>query len=109
MNNVVLEYRKIVNLCTTEALVLDELKKAGEKMDVKDLIKLIDKDRTTIQKALSRLYRLEYVDRRQINLSRGFKLVYFINKEKDIYNVIEKKLKDELQEFYNQVKEFYNK
>lgn len=51
-----------------------------EKISVKDIVPKSNKDRTTVQKVLTKLLKAGWISKRQINLERGFHFVYFRTK-----------------------------
>jgi len=60
---------------------------------VKELISILDKDRTTIQKLLVVLVEKKLIQKRQFNLSRGFMFEYKINiTKKEIFDMLKKSI-----------------
>lgn len=93
--NYLIEFRDILGINRTEALVLVELeKKKG--LSVKEILEALNKDRTTVQKILLRLKKIGYVEKRQMNLTRGFMYVYYLVDKRVLEEKIEKKLVEDL-------------
>lgn len=81
---------KLYNLTKTEVEILLLLWK--EPRDIVTIKTKLKKDRTTIQKCIKNLHRKDMVSIKQINLTRGFKFIYYANEEeflKDLKNKIE--------------------
>ena len=94
------------NLNESEYSVFAELMKTKKGLSVKDIVEKIDKDRTTVQKILSKLLKRGLCMKRQINLDRGFMFVYFSKNNNEIIKEIEinletyfKNLKDSLEKW----------
>lgn len=67
------------SLSKTEYLLLDFFQKQNDNLTTIDIAKKLNKDRTTIQKAIKSLHEKDIVDKRQINLeSGGYMYVYKI-------------------------------
>ena len=66
----------------SEYAVFSSIISSKSGLSVKNIVEKIDKDRTTVQKILTKLLRRGLVMKRQMNLDRGFMFVYF-SKNKD--------------------------
>ena len=77
------------NLNESEYAIFAQLIKSPSGLSVKDLVEKVDKDRTTVQKILSKLVKRGLLMKRQMNLERGFMFVYFSKNRSDIINEIE--------------------
>ncbi len=77
------------NLNESEYLIFAELIRSNNGLSVKELVKIIKKDRTTIQKILIKLLRRNLILKRQVNLDRGFMFVYFAKGKEEIIKDIE--------------------
>ncbi len=80
------------NLTDSEYSVFSELIKSKKGLSVKQLVSKVKKDRTTIQKILSRLVRRKLLMKRQMNLDRGFMFVYFAKNKDEIINEVEENI-----------------
>lgn len=100
-----LENRKVLDLSKTEMLALLELGKYNQRLSVKELVVKMKKDRTTIQKVVNKLLgnkkpeEKKFLQKKQINLDRGFMFVYFLNKDNNVFDLMENKLENTLKEF----------
>lgn len=73
------------NLKKTDMNVLKILLESREEMSIEDIIKFVDKDRTTIQRAVKNLFEKELIKRRQINLEKGgYTFVYSAKPKSDL-------------------------
>lgn len=63
-------------------------------LSVKEIVEKVNKDRTTVQKILSKLLKMGLLMKRQINLDRGFMFVYFSKNKSEIIGEIDKNVKD---------------
>lgn len=77
------------NLNESEYLIFAELIKSRKGLSVKELVEKVEKDRTTIQKILTKLLKRDLLMKRQINLDRGFMFVYFSKNKEEIVKEIE--------------------
>ncbi|MFW6285602.1 MAG: helix-turn-helix domain-containing protein [Nanoarchaeota archaeon] len=77
------------NLNESEYQIFAELIKSKKGLSVKDLVEKVNKDRTTVQKILSKLISRRLLIKRQINLDRGFMFVYFSKNKDEIISEIE--------------------
>ena len=48
---------------------------------IKEIVEKVGKDRTTVQKVVTKLLKEGFINKRQINLDRGFMFVYKINQD----------------------------
>lgn len=85
----------VYNLNKSESLFLLKLSK-NDILSVKEMSSIMKKDRTTSQKILSKLYRKNIIDKKQLNLDRGFMFVYFIKDKDKFWNTIKNSLIEEL-------------
>jgi predicted transcriptional regulator len=77
------------NLNESEYLIFAEIIKSKKGLSVKELVEKIEKDRTTVQKILTKLLKRQLLVKRQINLDRGFMFVYFSKNKDEIVDEIE--------------------
>ena len=89
------------NLNDSEFAIFVELMKASRGLSVKELVEKVDKDRTTVQKILSKLLKRELLMKRQMNLDRGFMFVYFSKNKEEIIKEIEANV----EQYYRNLKE----
>ncbi len=94
------------NLNDSEYLVFAELMKTKTGLSVKEIVEKVQKDRTTVQKILTKLLKRGLCMKRQMNLERGFMFVYFSKNKTEIIEEIEenvdsyfKGLKDSLEKW----------
>ena len=78
------------NLNDSEYLVFGELMKSKSGLSVKEIVEKVEKDRTTVQKILSKLLKRGLLMKRQMNLERGFMFVYFSKNKQEIIEDVEK-------------------
>lgn len=81
------------NLNESEYRVFSSIIKSKKGLSVKELVEKIQKDRTTIQKILTKLLKRKLLNKRQINLDRGFMFVYFSKNKEEIILEIEENVK----------------
>lgn len=77
------------NLNESEYAIFSQLIKSKRGLSVKELVEKINKDRTTVQKILTKLINRNLLMKRQMNLDRGFMFVYFSKNRDEIVNEIE--------------------
>lgn len=77
------------SLNDSEYAIFAELIKSKSGLSVKELVEKVEKDRTTVQKILSKLVKRDLLTKRQMNLDRGFMFVYFSKNRNNIINEIE--------------------
>ncbi len=92
----------------TDFLVIDNLLKNEKGLSVIDLVKIINRDRTTIQKVMIKLLEKELCYKRQINLDRGFMFIYFAKDKIKLISEIEKSLDSQFKELKNKLKNWGN-
>jgi len=78
------------SLSSSEYDVLNEIMKHKKGTSIKDLIKRLEKQRTTIQKIISKLIQKDLIKRRQLNLDRGYMYIYLAKNKEEIVKEIEK-------------------
>jgi predicted transcriptional regulator len=89
------------NLNDSEYAVFSEIMNSKSGLNVKELVDRVKKDRTTIQKILSKLVKRGLLIKRQMNLDRGFMFVYFSKNKKEVIKEIEENIKS----YFEKVKE----
>lgn len=77
------------NLNDSEYAIFSQLIKSKRGLSVKELVEKVEKDRTTVQKILSKLLKRNLLMKRQMNLDRGFMFVYFSKNRDEIIKEIE--------------------
>ena len=77
------------NLNDSEYLIFNEIIKNRSGLSVKQLVEIFGKERTTIQKILSKLVKKNLLTKRQVNLERGFMFLYISKNKKDLVKEIE--------------------
>jgi predicted transcriptional regulator len=78
------------SLNDSEYAIFSEIMLSQSGLSVKELVEKVKKDRTTVQKILSKLMKRGLLMKRQMNLDRGFMFVYFSKHKKEIIQEIEK-------------------
>jgi len=78
------------DLNDSEYKIFEQLMKSSRGQSVKELVEKVGKDRTTVQKILTKLLDKELITKRQMNLDRGFMFVYFSKNRKEVVEEIEK-------------------
>ncbi len=78
------------NLNDSEYLVFAELMKTKNGLSVKEIVEKVQKDRTTVQKILTKLLKRGLLMKRQMNLERGFMFVYYSKNRTEIIEEVEK-------------------
>ncbi len=68
--------------------------KSSGGLSVKEIVDKVQKDRTTVQKILSKLLKMGLLMKRQVNLDRGFMFVYFSKNKGEIIEDIDKNVKE---------------
>jgi predicted transcriptional regulator len=89
------------SLNESEYLIFAEIIKSKKGLSVKELVEKIQKDRTTVQKILTKLLKRELLVKRQINLDRGFMFVYFSKNKDDIV----KEIGENVDSYFAKIKE----
>lgn len=77
------------NLNDSEYAIFSQLIKSKRGLSVKELVEKVEKDRTTVQKILTKLLKRNLLMKRQMNLDRGFMFVYFSKNRDEIIKEIE--------------------
>lgn len=77
------------NLNDSEYAVFSQLIKSKRGLSVKEIVEKVKKDRTTVQKILTKLLKRNLLMKRQMNLDRGFMFVYFSKNRDEIIKEIE--------------------
>ncbi len=93
------------NLNDSEYLIFSQLIMSKSGLSVKEIVDKVEKDRTTVQKILTKLLKRNLLMKRQMNLDRGFMFVYFSkNKEEMI-----KEIEENVQKYFQNIKESIDK
>ncbi len=74
-------------------------------LGVKDIVDKVGKDRTTVQKILSKLLKQGLLMKRQVNLDRGFMFVYFSKNKEEMIAEVE----DNVDKYFQSIKDSLNK
>jgi predicted transcriptional regulator len=82
------------NLNDSEYLIFSQMMKSSGGLSVKEIVDKVQKDRTTVQKILSKLLKMGLLMKRQVNLDRGFMFVYFSKNKSEIITDIDVNVKD---------------
>lgn len=77
------------NLNDSEYLIFSQIMMSKRGLSVKEIVEKVEKDRTTVQKILTKLLKRSLLMKRQVNLDRGFMFVYFSKNKDDIIKEIE--------------------
>ncbi len=77
------------NLNDSEYDIFSQLMESSRGLSVKELVDKVQKDRTTVQKILTKLLKRGLLMKRQMNLDRGFMFVYFSKNKNEIVSEIE--------------------
>jgi len=102
------ELRDLVqcNYCLNDSEydIFAQLMQSQSGLSVKELVDTVGKDRTTVQKILTKLLKRGLLMKRQMNLDRGFMFVYFSkNKEEMI-----KEIEGNVESYFKSLKESLN-
>ena len=89
------------NLNESEYAIFSQLMGSSSGLSVKELVEKIGKDRTTVQKILTKLLKRGLLMKRQMNLDRGFMFVYFSKNKDEIIAEIEVNARN----YYESIKE----
>lgn len=89
----------------SEYTVFSYIMQSSSGLSVKDLVIKIKKDRTTVQKILTKLMKKNLLEKRQVNLDRGFMFVYYSKDQKYILDNIEKNIES----YYKLLKDSFMK
>ena len=82
------------NLNDSEYEIFAQIIKSRRGLSVKELVEKTNKDRTTVQKILTKLIKRKLLMKRQMNLERGFMFVYFSKNREEIFNEIEQNVEN---------------
>ena len=85
------------NLNDSEYEIFSQLISSKRGLSVKELVDKVDKDRTTVQKILTKLLKRGLLMKRQMNLERGFMFVYFSKNREEIIQEIEQNVESYFQ------------
>jgi predicted transcriptional regulator len=97
------------SLNDSEYAVFAELIKSKRGLNVKELVEKVGKDRTTVQKILSKLVKRGLLIKRQMNLDRGFMFVYFSKNKVDIIKEIEENINSYFEKVKLELEKWKNK
>ena len=89
------------NLNDSEYLIFSQIMMTKKGLSVKEIVEKIEKDRTTVQKILTKLIKRGLLMKRQVNLDRGFMFVYFSKNREEIIKEIEANVNS----YFNTIKE----
>ena len=89
------------SLNDSEYEIFAQIIKSERGLSVKELVEKIDKDRTTVQKILTKLIKRGLLMKRQMNLERGFMFVYFSKNREEIFNEIE----DNVDQYFKSIRQ----
>lgn len=93
------------SLNESEYHIFAEIIKSKKGLSVKELVDKVKKDRTTVQKILTKLLNRKLLMKRQINLDRGFMFVYFSKNKDEIIGEIE----GNVEEYFVKIRESIQK
>lgn len=93
------------NLNDSEYLIFSQIMMTKKGLSVKEIVDKIEKDRTTVQKILTKLLKRGLLMKRQVNLDRGFMFVYFSKNKEEIVKEIEANVEI----YFNNLKDSLNK
>ncbi|MCH8520058.1 MAG: BlaI/MecI/CopY family transcriptional regulator [Nanoarchaeota archaeon] len=82
------------SLNDSEYEIFAQIIKSRRGLSVKELVEKTQKDRTTVQKILTKLIKRKLLMKRQMNLERGFMFVYFSKNREEIFNEIEQNVEN---------------
>lgn len=80
------------NLNESDYLIFSYIMTTSKGFSVKDLVEKTEKDRTTVQKILTKLLRKDLILKKQINLERGFMFIYFSKNKDNLITEIEENI-----------------
>lgn len=61
-------------------------------LSIKYIVKVLNLDRTTIQKRIKILKKFDFIEQKQLNLHRGFKYQYRLTSKLDLYNYLKNQI-----------------
>lgn len=82
------------SLNDSEYQIFSQIIKSRRGLSVRELVDKTGKDRTTVQKILTKLIKRKLLMKRQMNLDRGFMFVYFSKNRDEIFNEIEQNVEN---------------
>ena len=82
------------NLNDSEYDIFSQIMMTKNGLSVKEIVEKVQKDRTTVQKILTKLLKRGLLMKRQVNLDRGFMFVYFSKNKEEIIKEIEDNVKN---------------
>lgn len=88
------------NLNDSEYLIFSQIMISKRGLSVKEIVDKIEKDRTTVQKILTKLLKRGLLMKRQVNLDRGFMFMYFSKNKEEIIKEIE----ENVESYFNSIK-----
>jgi predicted transcriptional regulator len=81
------------NLNDSEYVIFSQIMLSKKGLSVKEVVDKVEKDRTTVQKILTKLLKRGLLMKRQVNLDRGFTFIYFSKNRDEIIAEIEANVK----------------
>jgi predicted transcriptional regulator len=93
------------NLNDSEYLIFSQLIMSKSGLSVKEIVDKVQKDRTTVQKILTKLLKRNLLMKRQMNLDRGFMFVYFSKNKEEMVKEIE----ENVEKYFDSIKESLDK
>jgi len=93
------------NLNESEYAIFSKLINSKKGYSVKELVEKIGKDRTTVQKIVSKLLKRDLLTKKQINLERGFMFLYLAKNKENVISEIENNVNN----YFNSVRESLEK
>lgn len=97
------------NLNDSEYLIFSQIMMSKRGLSVKEIVEKIEKDRTTVQKILTKLLKQGLLMKRQVNLDRGFMFVYFSKNKEEIVTEIEANVKNYFDNIKSQLDKWKSK
>ena len=97
------------NLNDSEYLIFSQLMMSKRGLSVKEIVDKVGKDRTTVQKILTKLLKRGLLMKRQVNLDRGFMFVYFSKNKDEIIREIEANVKQYFENLQASLDKWKNK
>ena len=97
------------NLNDSEYLIFSQLMMSKRGLSVKEIVDKVGKDRTTVQKILTKLLKRGRLMKRQVNLDRGFMFVYFSKNKDEIIREIEANVKQYFENLQASLDKWKNK
>lgn len=84
------------NLNKSELRVYEIILKSKKDTTMKDLVKNVGKDRTTIQRTINNLLDKKIIAKKQVNLHKGFMYTYYIHDKIGLLKELKSKVSDVL-------------